>query len=448
VNVKHLIRRKRRGEALGGEEIDSLIRGYMAGDVPDYQMSALLMAIVWQGMSEEETFALTRAMVASGRTMSWDDLTPTADKHSTGGVGDKVSLALAPLAASAGVYVPMLSGRGLGHTGGTLDKLEAIPGFTARLDGARFARVLREVGCVMGGQSEDLAPADGRIYALRDATETVESLPLIVSSILSKKVAAGPRALVLDVKVGRGAFMEDLARATELARLLVATSTRMGLSTLAFLTDMDVPLGRAVGNALETNEAIDVLCGVDVSEDLHELTLLLTSAMLVTSHAAPTLLAAKSTLLARLASGAARDVFIRLIEAQGGDARAAVEGRLPVGRSVPVPAESSGVVSDVDPLAIARVVIDLGGGRRRVTDAIDPSVGVFLSARPNERVRRGEPLAVLHLPAGAANEAAMVARVRNAFTLGGARRTPLVHAVVGAGGVVPWRGWDTVLPLA
>jgi pyrimidine-nucleoside phosphorylase len=442
-----MIRRKRLGGALEAPEIEALIRAYTDGDVPDYQMSALLMAIVWRGMTDDETYALTRAMIDSGRTMSWDDLHPTADKHSTGGVGDKVSLALAPLAASAGLYVPMLSGRGLGHTGGTLDKLDAIPGFTSRLEGDRFERVLREIGCVMGGQSDDLAPADGRIYALRDATETVESLPLIVSSILSKKIAAGPRALVLDVKVGRGAFMEDLERATELARLLVSTSTRMGQSTVAFLTDMDVPLGRAVGNALETNEAVDLLRGDEVSADLRELTLLLTAGMLVTAGSADTLADARQTLEQRITGGAALDVFARMVSAQGGDAAAVIDARLPAGREVPVPAREEGTVSDIDPLAIAQVVIDLGGGRRKVTDTIDPAVGVTLCRRPNERVEAGEPLAFVHVPERGVDETAFVERVGDAFSLGTARRTPLVHAVVGPGGVVEWAGWETALPL-
>lgn len=446
MNAKRLIRKKRLGEALSTEEITGLVHAFTAERVPDYQMSAWLMTVVWRGMNPDETFALTRAMIDSGRTLKWTDLRPTADKHSTGGVGDKVSLALAPLVASAGVRVPMLSGRGLGHTGGTLDKLEAIPGFTARLDGERFARVLRDVGCVMGGQSGELAPADGLLYALRDATETVESLPLIVSSILSKKVAAGPETLVLDVKVGRGAFMPDRDRARELARLLVATGHRFGLRIVAMTTDMDVPLGRAIGNAIETNEAVDMLLGRDVSADFRELTLLLASAMLVGARRSSTLGEARDTLEARLASGSAHDRFARMIEAQGGDAGAALEGELPLGRRVAIAALKDGVVADVDPRAIATIVTDLGGGRREMTDRIDPSVGVYLDARPGERIARGAPLATLHLPSSVSDDDPWVDRVRAAYTFGHERRVPLVMDVVGPGGEVEWTGWETRLP--
>jgi pyrimidine-nucleoside phosphorylase len=448
VNARSLIVRKRRGERLSGAEIEALVHAYTRDEVPDYQMSAFLMAVVWRGMDDEETVALTRAMISSGRTLSFDDLHPTADKHSTGGVGDKVSIALAPLAASIGLHVPMLSGRGLGHTGGTLDKLEAIPGFETRLSSDRFGAILREVGCVMGGQSGDLAPADGKMYALRDATGTVESLPLIVSSILSKKVAAGPDVLVLDVKVGRGAFMPDVDQALALARGLVSVGTRLGKTVVAFLTDMDVPLGRAIGNALETAEAIDLLRGRDTSPDLRELTLLLTATMAVAAGTSPDLASARGALESAIASGRAYDTLRRLVTAHGGDAAAIDADALPrAPRLVDVLASRDGVVDDIDPRMVADLVVDLGGGRRVMTDRVDPAVGVVLRRRPADPVSAGETLLQLHLPQGA-DEALLRSRAESAIRITEASATrTLIHRVVGVGGDRPWEGWSTPLPL-
>src|SRR4051812_18255587 len=259
-NPVELILKKRDGKQLSDAEIEGLVAGYLAGRVADYQMSAWLMAALLRGLDERETTALTRAMLRSGNVLGLKSVTaPKIDKHSTGGVGDKISLCLAPLVAACGVAAPMIAGRGLGHTGGTLDKLEAIPGYRVKLDARRFERVLREVGASIIGQSSEIAPADRRLYALRDVTGTVESVPLIVASILSKKLATGSDGLVLDVKAGRGAFMQDLASARELARALVRTARRAGLATVALITDMSAPIGRSIGNALETREAIDVL---------------------------------------------------------------------------------------------------------------------------------------------------------------------------------------------
>ncbi len=448
MNAVRLIIRKRRGEELTPDDIGSLVSAYAGGDVPDYQMSAFLMAVLWRGMTDGETVALTRAMIDSGTVITYPDLHPTVDKHSTGGVGDKVSIVLAPLAAACDVYVPMLSGRGLGHTGGTLDKLESIPGFVTDLDTERFQRILRDVGCVMGGQSADLAPADGKIYALRDATGTVESPPLIVSSILSKKIAAGPESLVFDVKVGRGAFMPTRRAASDLAQRLVRTGAAFGKPILAFVTNMDVPLGRGIGNAIEVVECLDMLERRPVSEDLAMLTTLLASAMLVTSGRAPTLVEAREEVESGLASGRAAERFERLVRAHGGDAAALDRRALPAAeRTIRVASPAAGVVADVDPFALATLVTDLGGGRRVMSDAIDPAVGIWLDARPGDHVGRGDALATVHVN-GSWDESELGEHVRRAFRIDeDAPRSELVYEVVGPRGRVPWSGWETALPL-
>lgn len=450
MNAKALIRKKREGSELSEAEIAWLVESHSSGDVPDYQMSAFLMAVLWRGMTADETAHLTGAMVRSGRTLAFPGLSPLVDKHSTGGVGDKVSLILAPLAASAGLYVPMLSGRGLGHTGGTLDKLESIPGFETRLAGERFERVLRDVGCVMGGQSGDLAPADGRLYALRDATSTVESLPLIVSSILSKKIAAGPDALVLDVKVGRGAFMADLDRARALGKGLVETGARFGKRVLAFITDMNAPLGRAVGNRIEVVESVMLLRNEPVAPDLRELSLVLTAAMLVLSGRCITLGEARVALESLLGDGRALTRFGALVRAQGGDAEAVLDQRF--GRDVthvPVHPERAGIVTDVDPLAVAHAVVSLGGGRHRMTDDVDPVPGVWIDRKPGERADPGEPVLTVHVRKGARVPDAELGALRSAVTVGDAAPSPvLIHEVIGETGAVPWNGWDTPLPVS
>ncbi len=396
--VYDLIRKKRDGEVLSGEEIRQVIAGVTSGEIPDYQISALLMAIFLRGLTPEELTVWTDAMLHSGEVLDLSDIPGTkVDKHSTGGVGDKVSIALAPLVAAAGIPVPMISGRGLGHTGGTLDKLEAIPGFRVDLDTERFITMVREVGVSMIGQTEDLAPADRKLYALRDVTATVESIPLISASIMSKKLAAGIDALVLDVKVGAGAFMKELDQARELARTLVGIGTRAGKRVRALITSMDQPLGLAVGNALETAEALDVLRG-EAPEDLTRVTLELSARMLVLGGKAPDLDAARERLDGLIRRGAALDKAREMIRAQDGDPRV-VDDRalLPRARlEHPVAAESAGYVAAIEAEEIGLAGMELGAGRARAEDRVDPAVGVVLRRKVGDRVSVGEDLAVLH----------------------------------------------------
>jgi pyrimidine-nucleoside phosphorylase len=449
VNVKALIRRKRLGKTLTADEIRWLVRSYTAGAIPDYQLSAFLMAVLWRGMDADETLSLTRAMIDSGRVLSFPDLGVTADKHSTGGVGDKVSLILAPAVASAGLPVPMLSGRGLGHTGGTLDKLESIPGLRTSLSADEFASIVRRVGCVIGGQSAELAPADGRIYALRDATETVESVPLIAASILSKKCAAGPDVLVLDVKVGRGAFMRTPDDAADLARFLVETGARLGRRVVAVLTDMNRPLGRAIGNAIEVREAIAFLRDGEAADDLREITLLLASVMLVAAGKAPTLAGARDRVETSLRDGTAYARFRKMVEAQGGDLLAVDALRLPLAPTrAAVPSPRGGFVADADALELAEIVMEAGGGRRAVGDPIDASVGIWLERKPGDPVSAGEPLATLHLgPTARPDE--LVSRARRAFTVADSPpdKAAGIYGFVGSEGTREWRGWETRLPI-
>ncbi|MCC6215424.1 MAG: thymidine phosphorylase [Polyangiaceae bacterium] len=393
-----LIARKRDGGALTAAELDGLVAGFLRGDVADYQMAAFLMAAFLRGLDAEETVALTRAMLRSGDVLELRSVRrPKVDKHSTGGVGDKVSLCLAPLVAAAGAAVPMISGRGLGHTGGTLDKLEAIPGYRVALDAARFEQIVRDVGCSLIGQTDRLAPADRRIYALRDVTGTVESIPLIVASILSKKLAAGLGGLVLDVKCGRGAFMKTRARARALATALTRVGGASGLPTTALLTDMDTPLGLTIGNALETKEAIAVLHGGG-PPDLRAVTFALGAEMLAVAGIERDAARGRDR-LARLAeSGAGAEVFARMIRAHGGDARVVAEpDRLPRAPVVvEVSAARSGHVHDLDPMALGLAAMALGAGRRRAEDVVDPAVGIELCAPRGVEVARGAPLAKIH----------------------------------------------------
>jgi pyrimidine-nucleoside phosphorylase len=410
---------KRDGERLSTDEIGRLVRALMDGSLADYQMAAWLMAVFFRGLDEAETGALTEAMLHSGRVLDLSSV-PGAkvDKHSTGGVGDKVSLCLAPLVAACGVPVPMVSGRGLGHTGGTLDKLEAIPGFRTDLTAARFAEVVRDVGTCMIGQTSEIAPADKRIYALRDVTATVECIPLIVASILSKKLAEGIDGLVLDVKVGRGAFMKDEAHARELAAHLVRVGTRAGKKVVALLTSMDAPLGVEVGNASETREAIDVLRGGG-PDDLVECTMALGAEMVVLGGRAGTLAEARTRLAQAVASGAGARVFERMIEAQGGDPRVVSEpARLAIAETtVPVKAMRSGVVESVDALAIGLAGVAMGAGRARADAAIDPAVGISVDAKPGRPVRAGDVLARVHVRR-ASDADAVAERIAGAFRIG------------------------------
>jgi pyrimidine-nucleoside phosphorylase len=393
--VASLIQRKRDGGALEPAEWRALIDRYVAGGVPDYQLSALLMAVYFRGLEPAELAALTDAMIASGDRLRFDGIDRSVvDKHSTGGVGDKVSLLLAPLAASCGVAVPMMSGRGLGHTGGTLDKLEAIAGFRTGLGLREAEAQVRRLGCAMLGQSEEIAPADKRLYALRDVTATVESIPLISASIMSKKLAEGLDGLVLDVKTGSGAFLPELDRATELGRTMIALGEARGCRVVALVTAMDRPLGRACGNALEVEESIHGLAG-EGPEDLMDVTYALGVEMLLVAGVDTDRAAARERLENSVRSGRALETFAHLIEAQGGNP-AVVEdpGVLPQAGAVEVfSASEAGLVERVEPRAIGEAIVAMGGGRRVVTDTVDPSVGFVVTVKPGDRVERGQPIA-------------------------------------------------------
>ncbi len=385
-----VIRTKRDGHELSDAQIDWVIAAYTRGDVADEQMSALAMAILLNGMGRREVSRWTEAMIASGARMSLpvDALggRPTTDKHSTGGVGDKITLPLAPLVAACGAAVPQLSGRGLGHTGGTLDKLESIPGWRATVAGQEFLDQLRDVGAVVCAASDDLAPADRKLYGLRDVTGTVEAIPLIASSIMSKKIAEGTSALVLDVKVGSGAFMKDAARARELAETMVALGGDHGVRTVALLTDMDVPLGLTAGNALEVRESVEVLAGGG-PDDVVELTLTLAREMLTAAGLEGVDPAD------RLRDGAAMDVWRRMIRAQDGDP----DAPLPTARETHVvPAPADGVLVGLDAYSVGVASWRLGAGRARKEDPVQAGAGVELHAKPGDTVRGGEPLFTLH----------------------------------------------------
>ena len=402
LNVVRLITQKRDGGAVAPDDLAALVDAYTAGEVPDYQMAAFLMAAFVRGLDEGEAAGLMRAMLHSGRVLDLSDL-PGAkvDKHSTGGVGDKVSLVLAPLVAACGVPVPMISGRGLGHTGGTLDKLEAIPGFRTDLSIPEYRDVLARVGTVMIGQTAEIAPADKKLYALRDVTGTVESIPLIAASILSKKLAEGIDALVLDVKCGRGAFMKAEPEARRLAETLVTVSERAGTPAVALLTQMDVPLGRAVGNGPETAEAIQILRGETPAggpcDDTVEVTVALAGEMLALGGAAADAGAGREAARAALADGSALATFRALVEAQGGDASVLDHPAQLMGEPVAtVEAERGGVVRDVDALALGHAAVALGAGRATKDDAVDPRAGFVLNKRPGEPVEPGEPLAFVY----------------------------------------------------
>jgi len=390
-----LIERKRDGHELAPAEWRAALAGYLAGTIPDYQMSALLMAVVWRGLSRPELEALTTAMLESGQRLGFQGFaTPRVDKHSTGGVGDKVSLVLAPLVASCGVAVPMMSGRGLGHTGGTVDKLESIPGFRTALTLAEAEAQTRRIGCALLAQTDEVAPADRRLYALRDVTGTVPSIPLIAASIMSKKLAEGLTGLVLDVKAGSGAFMTDPARAAELARTMVSLGASQGLPVVALVTAMDRPLGRAVGNALEVEEALATLAG-EGPADLLAVTLALGTEMLLLAGSAATTDEARRRLTEALASGRALEKFGQIIEAQGGNS-AVIEdpGLLPQAEAVEIyAAPAAGVVTRVDPRPIGEAVVAMGGGRRRLEDEVNPAVGFVVTVKPGDRVSARQPIA-------------------------------------------------------
>ncbi|MEX2279672.1 MAG: thymidine phosphorylase [Acidimicrobiia bacterium] len=398
MNVVDLIETKRDDGRLSDDEIAWLIKAYTAGTVTDYQMAAMAMAVFIRGLGPEELAAWTTAMMHSGEILDFDHIpAPKVDKHSTGGVGDKVSIPLAPIVAACGVAIPMMSGRGLGHTGGTLDKLESIPGFRTQLSPAEFKGVLERHGLVLAGQSETLVPADRKLYALRDATGTVASIPLIASSIMSKKLAEGLDALVLDVKVGLGAFMQELRDARRLAETMVGIGTRHGVETVAMLTSMDAPLGMEVGNASEIRESLDVLRG-NGPDDLVEVTMALGAEMLRAAGISSDDADARRRLADSVGSGRAMELFSEVIEAQGGDPRVIEDGSLLAtsDRSHDVTAERGGVLTVCHARKIGVAAMRLGAGRERKEDTIDPGVGITLHAKPGDEIQSGQPLATLH----------------------------------------------------
>jgi thymidine phosphorylase len=428
-----IIRCKRDGERLSTAQLNDMARGLADGRWSDAQAGAMAMAIWLRGMSTDETVALTAAMRDSGRVLAWPDAKgPVIDKHSTGGVGDKLSLMLAPMLAACGAVVPMISGRGLGHTGGTLDKLEALPGYTVDPGDERLRRTLAEVGCAIVGASADLAPADRRLYAVRDVTATVESVPLITASILAKKLAAGLQALVLDVKVGSGAFARSLDMARELAGSLVRVARGAGLPTTALITDMNQVLGHTAGNALEMADAIDFLTGREQEPRTLALTLALGAQALVSGGLAVDTPAARAALQRALDSGAAAERLARMVAQLGGPADVLQDRQLPTAPIVrPVPAPRAGVLQACDVRAIGLAVVALGGGRARPGDAIDPRVGLSDLLPLGTSVSAGQALALVHAATDAA-AADAVRRVQAAFTVGdtSAAPTPLVVEVV------------------
>jgi pyrimidine-nucleoside phosphorylase len=417
VTPYEVIQSKRDGGALPPEAISALVSEYAAGRVPDYQMAALCMAIYFRGLSPTELRAWTEAMLVSGASLDLSHLSgPKVDKHSSGGVGDNVSLVLAPLVAACGVLVPMVSGRGLGHTGGTLDKLGAIPGFRSDLSLREATLVVEELGLCFAGQTEALAPADRRLYALRDVTATVDSVPLIASSILSKKLAEDLDGLVLDVKVGSGAFMKRPEDARLLARTLVDLSAALGCPAVAWLTDMDRPLGHAVGNALEVAEAVEVLQGRG-PKDVLELTYALGAEMLCLAGVASSPEAARPQLSAALEAGRALEKLRAVVRRQGGDADA-LEGGLPTAaRTSDVLCPADGVVQSLDTEALGRAAVLLGAGRLRAEDSVDAAVGFTVLRTRGDSVRRGEPLVRVHHQSDTSlNE--VMARVKGAYHIG------------------------------
>ena len=405
-----IIRRKRDGAALSEAQIQAFVQGLVDGSWSEGQVAALAMAILLKGMGRAECVALTRAMTNSGELLRWDDAGlpgPLLDKHSTGGVGDKVSLVLAPIVAACGGVVPMVSGRGLGHTGGTLDKLQALPGYCVSPDPARLRQVLRQAGCAIIGPSARLAPADRRLYAVRDVTATVESLPLITASILSKKLAAGLQGLVMDVKLGNGAFMLDITQARQLAQSLMAVAAGAGLPCQALISDMNQVLGHSAGNALEVAESVAFLTGAAQDPRLLALTLALAAQMLHGGGLAPSLAAAHQQAAAALASGRAAEHFARMVAGLGGPADVLADAALPSAPvQLDVAAPQAGVLAAMDTRALGLVVVALGGGRRLASDAVDPRVGLSQLLPLGTPVLAGQPLLRLHAANAAAAQAA------------------------------------------
>jgi len=407
-----IIRRKRDGETLSREEIEAFVRGVADGTVPDYQASALLMAIFFQGMNLDETVALTDAMSKSGKMFELGDVPGVkVDKHSTGGIGDKVSIVLAPLVAACGLTVPMMAGRGLGHTGGTIDKLESIPGYRTELSESEFKKVLSEVGCAIIGQSKEICPADRKLYALRDVTSTVECIPLITASILSKKIAEGTQGLVLDLKVGNGAFMKTLPQARKLAKTMSKVAQKLGLKFRVVFTCMDQPLGYGAGNAIEILECIEVLRNHSIpgadrtkkslsSTDLKELTLQLAAQMLEVSGKAKSITEGRKIAAAKLQDGSAWEVFKKMVSAQGGDLDGFLAQNSTLFQEVHTySADKKGFLASINTEAIGTTLAQLGAGRLKLTDQIDPSVGFLFHKKLGSRVNPGDAIVTIVGPA-------------------------------------------------
>ena len=441
MNPREIIRKKRDGGQLSRQELEFFIKSYLASGVADYQMSAFLMACYFRGMDLDETTALTEVMLRSGAVVDLSSVPGIkVDKHSTGGVGDKVSLILAPMVAACGVPVPMISGRGLGHTGGTLDKLESIPGFRTNLSIQEYRAAIGEVGAVMAGQTAEIVPADMKMYALRDVTATVESVPLIAGSIMSKKLAEGIDALVLDVKVGRGAFMKTEADAVELAKTLIGIGKSFGKKVIGFLTDMNQPLGYAVGNWLEVKESLDCLKGRDVP-DLMEITYLLGGAMLMLGGKATSIEEGTGLCRRAIESGTALDKFMQIVRRQGGDVSYLEDFRkYPASKfMIEIRSPSAGDIDNVDALELGLAAIMLGAGRMTLEDGIDPKAGIVLRKKAGDAVEIGEPLAALFTDSESAAKEARP-RVERAFNIATEPSVfpRLIHSMVDDRGVHPW----------
>lgn len=429
-----LIQKKRDGGELTPEEISAFLSGYLSGEIPDYQMSAFLMAVYFRGMTPKETANFTMAMIRSGETLDLRAVRGIkVDKHSTGGVGDKTSLVLIPLVAAAGAPVAKMSGRGLGHTGGTIDKLESIPGFRTEMDVRAFIAQVNRVGCAIIGATTELVPADKKLYALRDVTATVDSVPLIAASVMSKKIAGGSDAIVLDVKTGSGAFMKTLEGARELARMMVGIGTQVHRRTVAVITDMDQPLGRAIGNALEVAEAVETLRG-EGPGDLRELCLVLGAQMVSLAGVARSPLEGRALLTKLLDGGGALAKLGEMVAAQGGPRRVVEDLSVLPSAPVRVPAESlsPGHIVTIDAQAVGLAAMSLGAGRARKGDVIDPAVGIVLEKKVGDPVRQGEPLATVHA-SDRPTAAEVVRRVQAAFRVASQAPVPrpLIHEVIG-----------------
>ncbi len=434
---QEIIATKRDGKALADDQIAAFIDGVCDGTWADYQIAALMMAMFIQGLNRREQYSITAAMLRSGTIMDFSDIdAPKADKHSTGGVGDKTSLIIAPLAAACGVAVPMISGRGLGHTGGTLDKLESIPGFDVNLSFSAFKKVLKKCGFALAGQTKQIAPADKKLYALRDATATVPYIPLIVASIMSKKLAEGLDVLILDVKTGSGAFIQKYAESVKLAKALCETGKTFSVTTQALITDMSQPLGKYVGNALEVYECLKILRGEhdETMQPTLELSVELTALMLVQCKIANSSHNAKLRIKNALESGAALDRFRQNIELQGGDPKICDKPEMLLSKGlteVVITSEMGGYVAEIDTLAIGRAICDIGGGRVKAEDGVDPAVGYACMKKIGDRVQKGEELGVAYCRRK--NQAASVSeKLRNAYKISKEipRTTNLIRAVV------------------